>query len=365
MPSLDTVDRFGPLTKGAVKAFQRDSGITADGSVGPQTRQKMSAALLLKVIPPDVAAKTPCVEPGSKLPQAEEPEKDEPSKDVTTPSGESSKNKPAKGPDAGTSCVGSIYRSDPIYLDPEIASSASEDALNLFKEEDYYFYLQDDAQREIYRNIVNRLREFSAGQVMPVVGSIVLRQVLSKVNPACAWNYPLDEVDNGKTGSRQVDLTWESAGRLLQMAQVTTGVIDPATSSLLASVGSSKTRYIVPRRAMGISEQGMTMPVDASSIGRRVDFLATDQSMEHAEMIAAEVVSNQGPENNQDQYKVRVIGRQGTEPKSTSSYWADPFLRKFHGFKKGSTVFLNRPDNRQGTGGFPAPTGAYRIWPKS
>lgn len=45
-PSVDVDGAFGPMTDSATRCFQRAEGITADGDVGPNTRDAMCFELL-------------------------------------------------------------------------------------------------------------------------------------------------------------------------------------------------------------------------------------------------------------------------------------------------------------------------------
>jgi hypothetical protein len=59
-PYYDSVDKFGPKTRGAVKAFQGDNGFEADGVVGPGTTAALTDAVRAQGASPSEVAATPC-----------------------------------------------------------------------------------------------------------------------------------------------------------------------------------------------------------------------------------------------------------------------------------------------------------------
>lgn len=265
--------------------------------------------------------------PGADLPPALPSEPLEPSEPY---------GKPQIGPSGVGSCANSIYTRDPVYMTPDILTA--NDALSLFPEEGYFFYMRRDLQKEVYDYMLERFSAMNNGQEVRTVASVVLRESLKNFNSECKWENPVD------TLSEPERLVWESGQRLAIMAQATVGITDPDFTSLF----QTGQRFTITRKSLGDPDPGFMGAASKATLpGRRVEILATDKSQANAEHIFGEVLKLTGPNGEPNLFEVRILDTfQGSD--------VSPRLRTKHGFKVGSNAYFSQ----QG------PTGIFRIYPE-
>lgn len=244
--------------------------------------------------------------------------------------------KPQIGPSGAGSCANSIYTRDPEYMTPDILTANN--ALHIFTEEGYFFYIRRDLQKQLYDYMLERFAGMLNAQESRTVASVVLREGLKNFNSECRWENPID------TLTEPEKLVWESGQRLAIMAQATVGLIDPPYDELF----QTGQRYTITRKSLGDPDPGFMGAASKATLpGRRVEIVATDKSQENAEHIIGEVVRLTGPNGEPNLFEVKILETfQGSD--------VSPRLRTKHGFKVGSNAYFSQ----QG------PTGIYRIYPE-
>lgn len=242
--------------------------------------------------------------------------------------------KPPIGPSGVGSCANSIYNRDPQYLQDIVASQK---ALTMFSEPEYFFYMRGDFQKKLYEYMLQRFNAMKNGQERRTVASVVLREALKHFNSGCKWEVPIDSL------SQPEQLVWDGGRRLAVMAQVTAGIEDPGYSKLF----QTGKRYAITRDSLDEPDPGFMGAQEKPSPGTRIEVLATDATQENAEHIIGEIVKLSGPNGEPNLFEVRIIDNfQGMD--------VEPRLRTKHGFKKGSNAYFSQ----QG------PTGIYRLFPQ-
>lgn len=268
----------------------------------------------------------------------------EPEPDVPEP-GPEPEPQPGKkrplGPSGVGTCVQYLYNRDPEYLDQAVGHVLSTEAATAFPEELWYFYIRAGAQVKIYNAVAGRFLQMMQGQDRRRVSSSVLREEMEKINSGCNWEGPIESL------SKPEQLVWEDAKRLTYLAMLMTGFRDPSPDALF----KTGKRMTIPRVAFGDPDPGI--PKDGLSIDQRVEIIATDFGMENAEHLIGRVSELSGPNNEQNLFEIRIVGKfQGQD--------VSPGLTEKHGFKyfKGNDQGSNAFFSRKG------PTGIYRIFPK-
>jgi len=246
--------------------------------------------------------------------------------------------KPAVGPSGAGTCVSGIYASDPQYLDPAIGDVLNQQALTMFPESKYFFYITPKVQIKLYNQIGDRFNKMLSEQERKTLASVVLREELKKINSGCEWEGPISNM------SEPGRLVWSDAIRILALAQLMTGFKDPSESELFQT-GS---RFTVSKKSLGEPDPGFINAANKQGlIGRRVEIIATDKPMGNAEHIIGEITKLSGPSGEQDQFEVRIVDRfRGAD--------VTPQLRAYHKFKTGSNAYFSQR----------GPTGIYRIFPE-
>ncbi len=244
--------------------------------------------------------------------------------------------KPQIGPSGAGNCANSMYTRDPEYMTPDILTANN--ALHLFPEEGYFFYIRRDLQKKLYDYMLERFSAMKNGQESRTVASVVLREGLKNFNSECRWENPID------TLTQPEKLVWESGQRLAIMAQATVGLTDPDFDSLF----QTGQRYSITRQSLGSPDPGFMGASSKNELpGRRVEIIVTDKSQGNAEHIIGEVMKLTGPNGEPNLFEVRIVETfQGAD--------VSPRLRTKHGFKVGSNAYFSQ----QG------PTGIYRIYPE-
>lgn len=241
---------------------------------------------------------------------------------------------PQLGPTGTGSCANPIYVRDPVPLAKVGASPA---ARTMFTPEGYYFHIRPEAQQLIFKELVQRFERQKNDQERRTVSSVILRETLKKYNHNCAWETPVEGLGEPE------QLIWESARRLMMMAQTTVGVEDPGFSKLF----QTGERFTVSRDALGDPDPGFMTAQKKPDIGQRVEIIATDKTLEHAEHIIGKIERITGPNGEPNLFEIRIVDTfQGEDVK--------PRLRTKHGFKAGSNAFFSQK----------GPTGIYRIFPQ-
>ena len=245
------------------------------------------------------------------------------------------------GPSGVGTCVQYVYNRVPEYLDPSIGERLSVSAAGMFEEPLWHFYIRRPAQIKIYNQVAQRFSGMRQGQERPTLASVVLRQELEKINSGCNWDQPIESL------SKPEQMVWDDAKRLAWVAMEMTGFRDPLPPSLM----KTGNRLVVTRESLGLPDPGI--PQAGLTLGQRVEFLGTDQSMDNAEHLIGQVSRLVGPNGEQNMFELRMVGDfQGKD--------VAPRLSEKHGFKffkgtgQGSNVFFRRN----------SPTGIYRIFPK-
>jgi hypothetical protein len=246
--------------------------------------------------------------------------------------------KPSMGPTGVGSCANSIYTRDPQYITPDILTANN--ALALFSEPGYFFYIRRDFQKQIYDYMLERFAAMKNGQERRTVASVVLREALKHFNSGCKWENPIDTLGEPEK------LVWDGATRLAIIAQTTVGLRDPDASEMFRTGN----RYTITRDSLGTPDPGFmgaSQNKKAELPGTRVEIVASDKSQANAEHIIGEIVKLTGPNGEPNLFEIRIVGTfQGAD--------VAPRLRTKHGFKVGSNAYFSQ----QG------PTGIYRIFPK-
>jgi hypothetical protein len=246
--------------------------------------------------------------------------------------------KPSLGPTGAGSCASTIYTRDPEYITPDILTANN--ALALFSEPGYFFYIRRDFQKKLYDYMLERFAAMKNGQERRTVASVVLREALKHFNSGCKWENPIESLGEPE------NLVWDGATRLAIIAQTTVGLQDPDLSEMF----QTGNRYTITRDSLGNPDPGFmgNSPNEKSELlGRRVEIIASDKSQESAEHIIGEILKLSGPNGEPNLFEVRIID---------SFRGADvaPRLRTKHGFKVGSSAYFSQP----------GPTGIFRIFPK-
>jgi hypothetical protein len=337
----DAIDRFGPKTRTAVKNFQRSAGLEDDGRVGAGTTAALSAACQAKGVSIYAASQIPCSTQsgggngGTKLPPADPNKKPGGADDPVY-------GKPPMGPEEGDTCAHGMYSQDPQYLSPEI--EASDDAMTMFGESGYFFYIPRSVQGKIFQLTGSRIAGMASGAESPIPPSMVLREALTQIDSelddfiSCRWDGPISNM------GEQASLVWDGALRLMAMAMKTRGIEGPESSGLLGS----DERLVVPRTALGMPDPGFDGISQADKdklVGVRVGFIATDKSMQNAEYVIGKIRKATGPSGEKNMFEVEVVST--FDGKNVS-----PELTKHHGFKVGSNAYFSMK----------TPTGIYRRY---
>lgn len=240
---------------------------------------------------------------------------------------------PPIGPTGTGSCANPIYSREPV---PVVSLAASIRAKSMFPREGYYFNIRAEFQKRLFDDMLARFTAMKNEQERRTVSSVVLRETLKKYNPNCAWETPISGLGEPE------QLVWDSARRLMMMAQVTAGYEDPGYSKLF----QTGERLTVSRDALGDPDPGFMGAQAKPEIGRRIEILATDKNLEHAEHIIGKIERMSGPNAEPNLFEVRIVDKfQGQDVR--------PQLRTKHGFKAGSNAFFSQK----------GPTGIYRIFP--
>ena len=241
---------------------------------------------------------------------------------------------PQLGPTGTGSCANPIYVRDPVPLAKIGASPA---ARTMFTPEGYYFHIRPEDQQLIFKELVQRFERQKNEQERRTVSSVILRETLKKYNSNCAWETPIESLGEPE------QLVWDSARRLLMMAQVTVGVEDPGFSKMF----QTGERFTVSRDALGDPDPGFMSAQKKPEIDQRVEIIATDKSLGNAEHIIGKIERLTGPNGEPNLFEIRIVDTfQGEDVK--------PRLRTKHGFKAGSNAFFSQK----------GPTGIYRIFPQ-
>ncbi len=272
-------------------------------------------------------------DPKPKLPEppVEQPEPAEP--EPSPEPGPSSK--PVFGPSGAGNCANSVYTRDPQYFTPDV--TVANQALTLFPEAGYYFYIRGDFQTKLYNYMLERFSAMKNEQERRTVASVILREGLKHFNSDCKWESPVDSL------SKPEQLVWDGGARLAQMAQVTVGLEDPSFKQLF----QTGKRYSITRESLDEPDPGFIGAQKKPVPGTRVEILVTDTTQEHAEHIIGEIAKMTGPNGEPDLFEIRIIDKfQGAN--------VAPRLRTKHGFKTGSNAYFSQK----------GPTGIYRIFPQ-
>lgn len=275
---------------------------------------------------------TPPAPKPSKPPKQAQPEP-QPMPPSPPPPTSDSYTEPELGPTGTGSCANPIYVRDPA---PVVSLAASMRAKSMFPREGYYFHIRPEFQKKLFDEMLSRFTAMKNENERRTVSSVVLRETLKKYNPNCAWETPIEGLGEPE------QLVWDGARRLMMMAQTTAGYEDPGYSKLF----QTGDRLTVSRDSLGDPDPGFMGAKSKPEIGRRIEILATDKTLEHAEHIIGKIEKMSGPNGEPQLFEVRIVDRfQGQDVK--------PRLRTKHGFKSGSNAFFSQK----------GPTGIYRIFP--
>ena len=273
-------------------------------------------------ITPTITPSGPAVMPAEPPPSEPEPPPSEP------------EPLPELGPTGTGSCANPVYSREPV---PLAKVPISPRARTMFPPEAYHLHIKPEAQQQIFNELIRRFEGQKKEQERRTVSSVVLRETLKKYNQNCAWETPVEGL------SEPEQLVWDSARRLMMMAQVTVGVEDPGFSKIF----QTGERYTVSRDALRDPDPGFMTAQNKPEPGRRIEIIATDKTLEHAEHIIGKIEKLTGPNGEPNLFEVRIVDIfQGEDVK--------PRLRTKHGFKSGSNAFFSQK----------GPTGIYRIFPQ-
>jgi len=245
------------------------------------------------------------------------------------------------GPSGVGTCVQYVYNRVAEPLDPEIGKVLSVQAASMFADPMWDFYIRQNVQIKLYNQLASRFSKMRQGQERPTVSSVVLRQELEKINSGCNWDGTIE------SWSKPEQLVWDDAKRIMWLAMEMTGFRDPLSPSLM----KTGNRLVVTRESLGMPDPGI--PEAGLSLGQRVEFLGTDESLDNVEHLMGQVTRLTGPNGEKNLFELTLVGDfQGRD--------VSPKLSEKHGFKffkgtqKGSNAFFRRN----------SPTGIYRIFGK-
>jgi len=293
------------------------SSIPSTGEVEPPTITPSRP-----VKPPTITPSGPAVTPGTR-PIA-------PSAPAVGPVG----SNPPLGPSAENTSVASIYARQPEYVDPSILRSLDSRASTSMPDSDFYFNLNRRIQKRLYDAFVRRMAAMKAGQESPSIRSVIVREELKKINSGTPWE------DDISTQHPAIQAVWDSGLRLAYLASLETALGDDPDPTDLFTVKSSL--FTVPRQALGFSSDS------ARNVQRdqRIEFIATDRSLENAEHLIGRVIDT-SPNGNNDMFRIEIV-------RSFQGKDAAPSLSSKHGFKAAQKLSFPKK----------APTGIYRIFPR-
>jgi len=265
------------------------------------------------------AAQGPAQKPkGASGQENEQHSQGEPSDPEEPGSGGSNKG-PMPGP---SSCVAKKYSREPLELSLGArAGFANEDALNQALSSKYN--LIPSAQIEL----IERLRSFYQSMFEKngpnTVRSVALREQLEELT-GCNWHIPIDEMDPAEY------LMWESANQLA-------GAIEREVGIAMPTEPKGEYPFVIARERVGKPQIYFDPSID-----QRVEFIATDESMQHAEHVFGKVVDVTA-----DSALVEVVG-----------VFADDDVSPDFGHKHGFTVGTQKQFPKK------TPSGIYRMYPK-
>lgn len=278
-------------------------------------------------------------------PELEEPEPPGPSPSpIPTPEPGPSDPKLPQGPTGVGSCVNNIYNRATEYIDPAVVDVLSPDATTAWPDKEYYFYMRRPAQLKLYNAVANRFLKQIHEEDPRTVGPVILREELDKLGTSCDWGGDTNKMDEPSR------LIWSDAKKIATLAAMMTGFRDPAGLQLF----KTSKRFTVTRESLNMPDPGFLGAQKGLELGQRVEIIATEgDTLENAEHLIGMVTKLTGPENQNDQFEIRIVGTfQGKDVR--------PKLTDHHGFKVLKTQPLASSNAYFSKSG---PTGVYRIYP--
>lgn len=291
---------------------------------------------------PTIPPKEPTPTPDPEIEPQPTPEPTPPMPDPTP--GPSDPKRPM-GPSGVGSCANAIYNRATEYIDPGIAGVLNQDAMTAWPDAMYYFYIRRSIQTQLYNAVANRFLRQVHEEEPRTLGPIILREELQKIAPSCGWDGDIDKKDE------PTKLVWDDAKKIATLAAMMTGFQDPAKWQLF----KTSKRFTVTRESLNMPDPGfINAPADKQiAVDQRVEIIATqDSTLENAEHLIGKVTKTEGPNGENDQFEIRIVGTfQGKD--------VAPKLTEHHGFKyfksndQGSNAYFSKA----------GPTGVYRIYP--